>query len=36
MERLFEAGASPEEIVAAWQSETDAFRAQRAPYLLYE
>ncbi|WP_328990919.1 DUF1343 domain-containing protein [Kribbella sp. NBC_01245] len=30
------AGASAEEIVAAWQSETEAWNARRAKYLLYK
>ena len=30
------AGESPEEIVAGWDSEVEAFRERRTPYLLYE
>ncbi|MEU8227936.1 hypothetical protein [Kribbella sp. NPDC048915] len=30
------ANASAEEIVAAWKSETDAWTARRAKYLLYK
>jgi uncharacterized protein YbbC (DUF1343 family) len=33
---MFTAGASAEEIVAAWQPETRAWNARRAPYLLYK
>ena len=33
---MLTAGASAEEIVAAWQSETDAWTARRAKYLLYK
>jgi uncharacterized protein YbbC (DUF1343 family) len=33
---MLTAGATAEEIVAAWQSETDAWTARRAKYLLYK
>ncbi|MFI7062097.1 exo-beta-N-acetylmuramidase NamZ domain-containing protein [Kribbella sp. NPDC050124] len=33
---MLTAGASAEEIVAAWKSETDAWTARRAQYLLYK
>jgi uncharacterized protein YbbC (DUF1343 family) len=33
---MFAAGATAEEIVAAWQAETDAWTARRAKYLLYK
>ena len=33
---MFRARKSPEEIVAAYQSDVEAFRAERAPYLLYQ
>jgi uncharacterized protein YbbC (DUF1343 family) len=33
---MLTAGASAEEIVAAWRSETDAWTARRAKYLLYK
>jgi uncharacterized protein YbbC (DUF1343 family) len=33
---MLTAGATAEEIVAAWQSETDAWTARRAEYLLYQ
>jgi uncharacterized protein YbbC (DUF1343 family) len=33
---MLTAGASAEEIVAAWKSETDAWSARRAKYLLYK
>lgn len=33
---MLTAGASAEEIVAAWKSETDAWTARRAKYLLYK
>jgi hypothetical protein len=29
-------GRTPEEIVAAWRPDVDAFFASRAPYLLYD
>jgi uncharacterized protein YbbC (DUF1343 family) len=38
-DRLFDLltrGATPEDIIAAWQDEVAAFEAQRRPYLLYE
>ncbi len=28
-------GATPEDVIAAWQPEVEAFKAQRMPYLLY-
>jgi len=33
---MFAAGATAEEIAAAWQAETDAWTARRAKYLLYK
>jgi len=33
---MIESGSTPEEIKALWQSEIDAFKEQRRPYLLYE
>ncbi|MEV5964854.1 DUF1343 domain-containing protein [Kribbella sp. NPDC051952] len=33
---MYTAGATAEEIVAAWKSETDAWTARRAKYLLYK
>lgn len=35
LRELLEAGADPETIMAAWEQETEAFRAVRADYLLY-
>ncbi|MDY3118329.1 MAG: DUF1343 domain-containing protein [Peptoniphilus sp.] len=34
--RLFRARTSPEEIVKAYESDVNAFRAQREPYLIYK
>ena len=31
-----DAGATAETLAAGWRSDEDAFRARRAPYLLYE
>ena len=32
---MIDAGASPDDIVGAWQEELAAFEARRRPYLLY-
>ena len=33
---LLRSGAPPQEIIAAWRAEVEAFRQRRQPYLLYE
>ena len=35
MTEMLEQRRTPEEMIAAWQEEVDAFRERRAPYLLY-
>jgi uncharacterized protein YbbC (DUF1343 family) len=36
VKRMITGGRRPEEIVAAWEPEVQAFRRRRAPYLLYD
>jgi len=33
---MIENGKSAEEIKASWQSDIEAFKQQRAPYLIYD